>query len=306
MQWTLRYFLSNLGENWVILGYPWFTATQPKIDWAKGWISHNQLPIVLQSLDATKAWFLPRQVQPLSHTIIGRTVVVPTLTTSIKTYVPPQYQKHARVFNEEESKKFPLKRSWDHTIKLKPGAPTTLISQNIQLSQTELGKLQKFIKKHVEQGTICPSKSLYTTTFFFIKKKNGKLHPVQDYRPVNEWMIKNQYPLPLIPQLIDCLQGCTLFTKFNIKWGYNNVRIKDGDQWKVAFTMNKGLFELTVMFFGLMNSPATFQMMMNTIFQDLIADGSMTVYMDDMAIHTAVWPGEMEEDHLTRHQRIIT
>ncbi len=77
-----------------------------------------------------------------------------------------------------------------------------------------------------------------------------------------------------------------MFTKFDIKWGYNNVRIKDRDQWKAAFTTNEGLFEPMVMFFGLTNSPATFQTMMNTIFQDLIADRSMTIYMDDMAIHT--------------------
>ena len=75
--------------------------------------------------------------------------------------------------------------------------------------------------------------------------------------------------------------------KFDIKWGYNNVRIKDGDQWKAAFTTNKGLFEPMVMFFRLTNSLATFQTMMNTIFRDLIADGSMMVYMDDMAIHMA-------------------
>jgi len=66
----------------------------------------------------------------------------------------------------------------------------------------ELEELQKFIKEHVEQGTIRPSKSPYAATFF-IKKKNGKLHPIQDYQPVNEWTIKNRYPLPLIPQLID-------------------------------------------------------------------------------------------------------
>ena len=78
-----------------------------------------------------------------------------------------------------------------------------------------------------------------------------------------------------------------LFTKFDIKWGYNNVRIKDRDQWKAAFTTNEGLFEPTVMFFGLTNSPATFQTIMNTIFRNLIVDGNMTVYMDDMAIHTA-------------------
>jgi len=94
------------------------------------------------------------------------------------------------------------------------------------------------------------------------------------------------------------LRGCTLFTKFDIKWGYNNIWIKDGDQWKAAFTTNEGLFEPTVMFFGLTNSPATFQTMMNMIFCNLIADGNMTVYMDNMAIHTARQTGETEDDHI--------
>jgi len=96
-----------------------------------------------------------------------------------------------------------------------------------------------------------------------------------------------------------------LFTKFDIKWGYNNIRIKDGDQWKAAFTTNEGLYEPTVMFFGLTNSPATFQSIMNTIFRDLVADGSMTVYMDDMAIHTVTRPDEMEADHIARHRSIV-
>jgi len=93
--------------------------------------------------------------------------------------------------------------------------------------------------------------------------------------------------------------------KFNIKWGYNNVRIKEGDQWKVAFTTNEGLFKPTVMFFGLTNSPATFQTMMNTIFRDLIANGSMTVYMDDMAIHTAQQPGETEDEYIAWHRTVV-
>jgi len=70
-QRTLRYFLSDLGENRVILGYPWFAATQPKINWARGWISHDQLPIMLRSPDAAKAQFLPQQMRPSSHTIVG-------------------------------------------------------------------------------------------------------------------------------------------------------------------------------------------------------------------------------------------
>jgi hypothetical protein len=102
--------------------------------------------------------------------------------------------------------------------------------------------------------------------FFFMKKKDGKLRPVQDYRLVNKWTKKNCNVSPLIPLVIDRLAGCTLFTKFDIWWGYNNIWIKPGNKWKAAFLTPEGLFEPTVMFFRLMNSPATFQMMMNTIF----------------------------------------
>ena len=125
-QWTLRYFLSDLGENKVILGYPWFAAAQPKIDWARGWITHDQLPIVLRSPDAAKARFLPRQMRPKTHTIVGSTT-----TQTPPNIVPPQYRKHARVFSDKESKKFPPQRPWDHAIELKPEAPATLISRNI-------------------------------------------------------------------------------------------------------------------------------------------------------------------------------
>jgi hypothetical protein len=78
--------------------------------------------------------------------------------------------------------------------------------------------------------------------------------------------MKNQNISPLIMEVVNWLSGCTLFTKFNIRWGYNNIHIREGDKWKAAFLMHEGLFEPTVMFFGLTNSPATFQMMMNTIF----------------------------------------
>ena len=77
--------------------------------------------------------------------------------------------------------------------------------------------------------------------------------------------IKNCYPLPFIQELIDKLKLSKVFSKMDIRWGYNNIRIKEGDEWKAAFRTNKGLFEPTVMFFGLTNSPATFQAFMNHI-----------------------------------------
>jgi hypothetical protein len=80
--------------------------------------------------------------------------------------------------------------------------------------------------------------------------------------------VKNKYPLPLISDLINQLCCAKYFTKLDVRWGYNNVRIKEGDKWKAVFRTNRGLFKLLVMFFGLTNSPATFQTMMNEIFQD--------------------------------------
>ena len=122
--------------------------------------------------------------------------------------------------------------------------------------------------------------------FFFVKKKDGSLRPVQDYRRLNNITVKNCYPLPLISELVNQLHGAQYFTKLDVRWGYNNVRIKEGDEWKAAFRTNRGLFEPLVMFFGLTNSPATFQTMMNDIFHDLILEGVVCIYLDDILIFT--------------------
>ena len=121
---------------------------------------------------------------------------------------------------------------------------------------------------------------------FFIKKKDGCLQLVQDYRALNAVTVKNKYPLPLISELINKLQGAQYFTKLDIRWGFNNVRMKEGDEWKAAFQTNRGLYEPLVMFFGLTNSPATFQTMMDGIFEDLISKGVVVVYLDDILIFT--------------------
>jgi hypothetical protein len=128
--------------------------------------------------------------------------------------------------------------------------------------------------------------SLMVSPVFFIKKKCGALRLVQDYCMLNAMTVKNKYPLPLIPELITKLRGAKYFTKLDVRWGFNNVRMKEGDEWKAAFWTNCGLFELLVMFFGLTNSPATFQTMMDDIFKELITEGVIVVYLDDILIFT--------------------
>ena len=98
-----------------------------------------------------------------------------------------------------------------------------------------------------------------------MSKKDGSKRIVIDYQSLNNQTVKNNYPLPLITDLIDNMESKRIFTKMDLWWGFNNVRIKEGDEWKEVFTIHIGSFELTVMFFGITNSPATFQAMINEI-----------------------------------------
>ena len=115
---------------------------------------------------------------------------------------------------------------------------------------------------------------------------------VQDYRYLNEWTVKNNYSLPLILDVLENIGTKKVFTKIDLRWGYNNVRIKKGDEWKAAFTILEGFFKPTVMFFRLTNSPATFQAMMNELLRDLINTRKVAVFIDDVIIRM-----ETEEEH---------
>jgi len=101
---------------------------------------------------------------------------------------------------------------------------------------------------------------------------------------LNQVTIKDKMLLPLIREVIDKLKEAKYFNKLDLIWKYNNVQMKEGDEWKAAFLTNKGLFELQVIYFGLYNSPETFQKMMNSIFRELLHEGVLANYMDDFVI----------------------
>ena len=115
---------------------------------------------------------------------------------------------------------------------------------------------------------------------------------VHDYQYLNEWTIKNNYPLPLISDVLENIRTKRVFTKIDLRWGYKNVRIKEGDEWKMAFTTLEGSFEPMVIFFRLTNLPATFQAMMNELLRDLINTGKIAAFIDDIIIGM-----ETEEGH---------
>jgi hypothetical protein len=201
----------------------------------------------------------------------------------VEELVPKDLHDFLDVFNEKQADRFPDSRPWDHKIEMKEGfEPKSFKIYN--LTPMEQIELDKFLKENLDKGYIQPSQSPMASPFFFVTKKDGRLRPCQDYRYLNDWTIKNAYPLPLISEIMDKLKGAKYFTKFDVKGAYNNIRIRSGDEWKGAFKTNRGLYEPTVMFFGMCNSPATFQSMMDSIFAKEIEGNLIIIYMDDILI----------------------
>ena len=184
-----------------------------------------------------------------------------------------------------------MRKAWDHAIDLREGFVLKK-GKIYPLSRVEREEVQEFVKDQLRKGYIRPSKSPQMSLVFFVPKKDGKKRMVQDYQYLNSWMVKNNYLLLLISDLINSIRKKKVFTKMDLRWGYNNVRIKERDEWKAAFSIPKGSFEPMVMFFRLTNSLATFQVMMNDLLRDLVVEEKVAVFIDDVIIAT-----ETEEGH---------
>jgi hypothetical protein len=194
--------------------------------------------------------------------------------TSFQDSVPESLHDFEDVFSKEFFDSLPNQRKWDHAIELECD-PEPSFRKVYPMTLEEQGELNTFLEEALSAGRIHPSRSPIGALVFFIKKKDGKLCFVQDYHTLNAITHKNRYLPPLVDNLIHRLKGARYFMKLD-------VCIKEGNEWKAAFHTNCGLFEPLVMYFGLTNSPATFQTMMNEIFHDLILQGVVIVYLDDI------------------------
>jgi len=159
------------------------------------------------------------------------------------------------------------------------------------LSKDEREEVQKFVEDQLRKGYIRLSKSPQTLPVFFVGKKDRSKRMVMDYCNLNDQTVKNNYLLPLITDLIDNMGSKKIFTKIDLRWEFNNVRIKEGDEWKGVFIIHMGSFEPIVMFFRMTNLPATFQVIMNEILRDLINEGKVTVFIDNVLVGTETEKG---------------
>jgi hypothetical protein len=167
----------------------------------------------------------------------------------------------------EELPGMPPEKKVEFAIELIPG--TTPISKRAyRVSEPELMELKKQIDELLEKGYIKPSTSPWVALVLFVEKKDGTKRMCIDYRSLNEVTVKNKYPLPRIEDLFDQLRGASVFSKIDLRSGYHQLRIRPSDIPKTTFITKYGLYEFTVMSFGLTNAPTYFMYLMNSVFMD--------------------------------------
>ena len=183
-------------------------------------------PLVEEGDHIMQAIFPPMHVKAGS-TVSQRLAEAATrfqVQKSFKDIVPVHYHKFEQVFLKESFDELPSRKKWDHVIELVPGSKE-FSTKLYPMSPSEQGELNKFLDENLKSGWIHPSKSPMASPVFFIKKKDGSLCFVQDYRKLNEITIRNRYPLPLIPDIMSRVKGAKYFTKLDVRWGYNNICI---------------------------------------------------------------------------------
>ena len=297
------------------MGLPWLIKENPDINWLNGtleWRKH--IPYIIEDNDRKEGGdftnFYPNTRDFIINTMTVETyqepdkLNVPTCLDILKIkiadhfdqifrkkktdvtpekLIPEIYHQYLKLFNKKASERYPEPRIYDHEIHLKTKfKPFKQSPYSLNPKQMDIAK--EFIDENLKKGYIVHLKSEMASPLYFVGKKDGSLRPCQDYRKLNEGTVKDAFPLPNIQDLLQDLQGMKFFTKLDVRWGYNNIQIRPEDRWKAAFFTPFGLYEPTVMFFRLCNSPATFQQMMNHILWVEINNKWCKVYMDDILI----------------------
>jgi Retroviral aspartyl protease len=250
---THNLLATGLGKQKVIFGYPWFKQTNPDINWKECtliWRTEQDKkkptskPTIKNKIDP-EDWknHTVNLIEELDDEQIGNAVLLSYIEEAkskvwinaktgtamklaikenekkadflVEKQIPEDLYNFLDVFDDNKANRFPESNVWDHKIDMKEGfEPKSL--ENYNLTPEEQKELDKFLDKNLEKGYIRPSQSPQASPFFFVKKKDGRLRPCQDYRYLNDWTIKNAYPLLLISEIMDKLKGAKYFSKFEI------------------------------------------------------------------------------------------
>src|SRR6266508_4264785 len=209
----------------------------------------------------------------------------------------PVVNEYPDVF-PEELLGLPPVRAVEFSIELLPGT-APIFRRPYRMSQNDLAEMKVQLQELLDKGFIRPSSSSWGCPAMFVDKKDQTKRLVVDYRPLNEVTVKNKYPLPDINILFDQLAGAKIFSKIDLRSRYHQIRVREEDIPKTAFSTRYGLYEFLVMSFGLTNAPAFFMYLMNSVFMTEL-DVCVVVFIDDILVYS-----KNEEEHAKHLQLVL-
>jgi hypothetical protein len=267
----------------VILGMDWLSKYMVLIDCAKK-------SVKMTTPEGKEMEFIVEPVVTAKG--VANCVKVNQLDVSQGSKVPA-VNEFPDVFPEELSG-MPPDRDIEFVIELKPGT-APIYKTPYRMATPELAELKEHVKELLEKGFIHPSSSPWEAPMIFVLKKDGTQWLCVNYHALNEVTVQNKYPLLRIDDLFDQLRGACVFSKIDLRSGYHQLKIRECNIPKTAFVLRYGLYEYTVMSFGLTNAPAYFMYLMNKVFMNHL-DKFVVVFIDDILVYSR--SEEEHEEHL--------